>query len=183
MIAKDMFQTLLIPMFSRIIRKYPNFIRITHRIKFGDFAKNDTKYSAFVLNLLSKYRIRSLELSSISLAFPFVVKAWGNHKDPKAQERKVLEEADQLFNESKFDKLCELLKSQPSWYDNNEVLWRAARCEYHLSKSITDAKLKAQIIEEAYLHVLKSVELCEECGPAHKVLKNFSKNFEFLIRN
>jgi hypothetical protein len=164
--SKEMFQNLLIPMFSRIVRKYPNFHRIVYR--FEKLAKYGVRNSVFVSKVLSKYQNRALELTTVSLAFPFGVSEWGN-KDPKAEEKKILEEADHLFDESKLDQLFELLKSQPSWYDNCEVLWRVARCEFQFSKRDPKDPKNATILEDAFRHVLKALELNEECGPAHKV--------------
>ena len=98
------------------------------------------------------------------------MRAWGR-EDHKEQAKKVLEEADRLFDQGKFDELNEILRSQPSWYDNCDVLWRVARCEFHMSKKETPNSKQAQeLIEEAQRHVTKALELNEECGPAHKVV-------------
>ena len=45
-----------------------------------------------------------------------------------------------LFDESKFPELLALLTKQESWYDDHELLWRVARCKYHLSKKDSEKK-------------------------------------------
>lgn len=81
----------------------------------------------------------------------------------------TLNEADKLFDESKFDELLELLKKQVGWDNNAQVLWRVARCEYQLSKNIKDQKDKhEQLVNGAYEHVKKSLEIDDKNGLAHK---------------
>lgn len=80
-----------------------------------------------------------------------------------------LKEADKLFDEDKFEELNEYLKSQNSWQTNEQVLWRLARCEFQLSKKFKDQKDKhEQLLNSAFEHVNKSLELDERNGLAHK---------------
>lgn len=81
----------------------------------------------------------------------------------------TLEEADKLFDEDKFDELIELLKKQNNWENNEQVLWRLARCEFQLSKKLKEQKDKhEQLLNTAYEHVTKSLELDDKNGLAHK---------------
>lgn len=81
----------------------------------------------------------------------------------------TLKEADKLFNEDKFDELNELLRKQSDWENNEQVLWRLARCEFQLSKNLKDQKDKhEQLLNTAYEHVTKSLELDDKNGLAHK---------------
>ncbi|XP_054153950.1 regulator of microtubule dynamics protein 1-like [Oppia nitens] len=156
--------------FFKIIDKTINFQRVISKTKnLTEFAKYGNK-SVILSTILSKYRNIEFtrQLMSIAITFPFVVKAWGS-RDHKLEEKQILEEMDRLFDENEFDKLYEILKSQPSWYDNHDVLWRVARCEFHLSKRETNnSKDAIVLLEEAHRHVIKAIELCDECGPAHK---------------
>jgi tetratricopeptide (TPR) repeat protein len=87
----------------------------------------------------------------------------------KGVSYEVLKTADQLFEESKFEELLELLLKQPNWENNEQVLWRVARCEYQIAKKSEKDKNKyAQLINEAYEHVKKSLELDDKNGLAHK---------------
>uniref|UniRef100_A0A6G1S7J0 Regulator of microtubule dynamics protein 1 n=1 Tax=Aceria tosichella TaxID=561515 RepID=A0A6G1S7J0_9ACAR len=81
----------------------------------------------------------------------------------------VLKEADKLFDESKFEELLEFLQKQPNWESNEQVLWRVARCEYQLAKKSEKDKNKyAELVNKAYDHVTKSLELDDKNGLAHK---------------
>lgn len=80
--------------------------------------------------------------------------------------QQVLDEADKLFDESKFDELLEFLKKQSNWDTNAQILWRVARCEFQLSKK--DDKKKVELVETAYEHVKKSLEIDDKNGLAHK---------------
>lgn len=81
----------------------------------------------------------------------------------------TLKDADKLFDESKFEELHELLKKQPDWENNEQVLWRLARCEFQLAKKFEKEKDKyAELVNQAYEHVKKSLELDDKNGLAHK---------------
>lgn len=81
----------------------------------------------------------------------------------------VLKEADKLFDESKFEELLDLLQKQPEWESNEQVLWRVARCEFQLAKKAEKDKSKyAELVNKAYGHVKKSLELDDKNGLAHK---------------
>ncbi|RWS30678.1 regulator of microtubule dynamics protein 1-like protein [Leptotrombidium deliense] len=99
-----------------------------------------------------------------SLAF-----AWSS-VDAKLEkeEKRMLQEADRLFDEHKMDQLLMLLKSIGNWYDNSEVLWRVARCEYHKYKESPDSKEGIDLLRNAYLMIEKSLEINNDCGAAHK---------------
>ncbi|RWS08668.1 hypothetical protein B4U79_11525 [Dinothrombium tinctorium] len=96
--------------------------------------------------------------------------AFGASVEAKLQliDKQLLEEADKLFDEHKLQELLTLLKSIGSWYSNGDVLWRVARCEYHLYKTDPNAKDAREKLENALLLVQKSLELNDNCGPAHK---------------
>lgn len=81
----------------------------------------------------------------------------------------ILNEADKLFEDSKYEDLLELLKRQVGWEDDAEILWRVARCKFQLSKKVKDQKDKhKQLVHDAYGHVKKSLELDDKNGLAHK---------------
>lgn len=87
----------------------------------------------------------------------------------KGVSQATLKEADKLFDENKFDELDELLRSQKDWETNEQILWRLARCEFQLSKNVKDQKDKhEQLLNKAYEHVMKSLELDDKNGLAHK---------------
>ncbi|CAG2102253.1 unnamed protein product [Medioppia subpectinata] len=161
--AKELFRNLL---FLPFLHKSANFQRVISRVRnLRNFSNNGTN----LLAIISKYRKNGFAspLVSMALAFP-AVKAWGS-RSAKDEHQKAMEESDRLFDESKFDRLYEVLRSQPSWYDDCDVLWRVARCEFHLSKrEPLNSKEAANLLEEAHRHVVKALELCDECGPAHK---------------
>lgn len=174
--AKDiLFRNLFLSTISRFGPKYRNVNRIFIQIRFiKNYAKLQTNTYNLV-KLFSKFQKSGLLWSStpVALAFP-LVSAWGQ-KDPKEEEKKILAEADRLFDEAEYDQLNQLLRSQASWYDTCDVLWRVARCEFHMSKrEAPNSKEANELLEEAYRHVTKALELCEECGPAHKVCQEWS---------
>lgn len=77
--------------------------------------------------------------------------------------------ADSLFDESKYQELEELLKSEPDWEENEQKLWRLARCEFQLAKQAKESKEKYEkLINQAYEHVQKSLQLNDKNGLAHK---------------
>jgi len=87
------------------------------------------------------------------------------------EEQRMLQQADKLFDESKYDELESLLKSVSSWYDNSEILWRVARCQYHQMKTMKDLderELK-RLLENSLLLVQRSLSLNKYSGFAHKV--------------
>lgn len=87
----------------------------------------------------------------------------------KGVPKVIFDEADKLFDEAKYDELEELLKKQINWQDNEQLLWRLARCEFQKSKKIKDQKDKhEQLLNSAYDHVKKSLELDDKNGLAHK---------------
>ena len=81
----------------------------------------------------------------------------------------TLKEADKLFDDAKYDELLELLKKQPDWENNEEVLWRMARCEFQLAKKFEKEKNKyADLLNQAHEHITRSLELDDKNGLAHK---------------
>lgn len=90
--------------------------------------------------------------------------------DFKGVSEKTIEEADKLFNEDKFDELADFLKKQTNWDNNEQILWRLARCQFQIAKKIKDSdKNKYQeLVNSAYEHVKKSLEFDEKNGLAHK---------------
>lgn len=87
----------------------------------------------------------------------------------KGVPQATIKEADKLFDENKFDELDELLRSQRDWETNEQILWRLARCEFQLSKNVKDQKDRhEQLLNRAYEHVMKSLELDDKNGLAHK---------------
>ena len=81
-------------------------------------------------------------------------------------------EADKLFDESKYEDLFELLKSDSEWESNPQNLWRLARCEYQLGKKVeaSDKSKHSELLNIAYEHVKKSLQLDDKNGLAHKDL-------------
>lgn len=108
------------------------------------------------------------------LAFSLTVYAKFDEKD---EEKKLFERADKLFNENKFDSMVELLKSNPSWEDNNEVTWRLARCYYHQLKYRSDkgSPEYMEVLKSSLALIEKSLEINSNCGPAHKVTNRIEK--------
>ena len=170
--AKDiLLKNLILPTLSRFGQKFGNLETIIAKTKFAkNYVKSETRKSLILSQLLSKLKKSRLVVHSSALAISFpLVKAWGQ-RDPKEEEKKILADADRLFDEGEYDQLNQLLRSQPSWYDNCDVLWRVARCEFHMSKrEAPNSKEANALLEEAHRHVTKALELNEECGPAHKV--------------
>lgn len=83
--------------------------------------------------------------------------------------KSTFEQADKLFDENKFEELDKLLKSQKDWESNPQLLWRVARCEFQLSKKIKDKSAEHdKLVNDAYEHVKKSIELDDKNGLAHK---------------
>lgn len=81
----------------------------------------------------------------------------------------VHQKADELFDANRYDELLAYLLEQPSWHDNSELLWRVARARFQLSKSESDTTKKTEMVKMAYDNVRRSLELNDDCGPAHKV--------------
>lgn len=79
-------------------------------------------------------------------------------------------EADKLFDDGKYDELFESLKKQPNWESDSQVLWRLARCEFQLAKKVELSKKDehSRLLNTAYEHVKKSLELDDKNGLAHK---------------
>lgn len=89
--------------------------------------------------------------------------------DIKGVSLAALKESDKLFDEAKYDELLEVLKKQHDWENNEQVLWRVARCEFQLAKRVEDKKDKyEELVNIAYEHVKKSLELDDKNGLAHK---------------
>lgn len=101
--------------------------------------------------------------ATLAAVFGFSLKA----KSIGDELRQVTEKADKLFDESNFPELLALLTQQESWYNEHELLWRVARCKYHLSKK--DPKNKGQLLRDSLSHVERALEINNKCGPAHKV--------------
>lgn len=81
----------------------------------------------------------------------------------------IIQEVDKLFDEAKYDELFELLKKQDNLESNAKLLWRLARCEFQLSKQVKNQKAEhEQLVNSAYDHVKKSLELDGTDGLAHK---------------
>lgn len=81
----------------------------------------------------------------------------------------ALNDADKLFDEAKYEELLEFLKKQQDWENNEQVLWRLARCQFQLAKKVKDNKDEhMKLVELAYGHVKKSLELDDKNGLAHK---------------
>lgn len=80
-----------------------------------------------------------------------------------------LTEADKLFDDAKYEELLNSLKQQDNWQKDAQVLWRVARCEFQISKKLTENKVEHEkLVNEAYEHVKMSLELDDKNGLAHK---------------
>lgn len=87
----------------------------------------------------------------------------------KGVPKSTFDQADKLFDEANYPELLELLKKQQNWEENEQILWRVARCEFQIAKSIQDKKTEhEQLVNTAYEHVKKSLELDDKNGLAHK---------------
>ena len=123
-----------------------------------------SKSISFVGNLfklfVSSQRTPFVKSAALILSFvPLRAMAESNSND-------VHSKADQLFDSDKFEDLLKYLLEQPNWSDDSELLWRVARAQFQVSKS--DSKNKNQLVKEANNNVRRSLELNNECGPAHK---------------
>lgn len=92
------------------------------------------------------------------------------YSEPKDEERQLLEQADKLFDSNKLEEMISLLKSLKCWEENNEVLWRIARCNYHQLKYRTDkgSQEYMSILEDSFSLVEKSLKINDKCGSAYK---------------
>lgn len=92
------------------------------------------------------------------------------YSEPKDEERQLLEKADKLFDSNKLEEMMFLLKSLKCWEENNEVLWRIARCNYHQLKYRTDkgSQEYMSILDDSFSLVEKSLKINDRCGPAYK---------------
>lgn len=87
----------------------------------------------------------------------------------KGIPKTTFNEADKLFDDAKYEELLEFLKKQTDWENNEQILWRLARCEFQLAKKIKDQKSEYEnLVNVAYDHVNKSLELDDKNGLAHK---------------
>lgn len=87
----------------------------------------------------------------------------------KGVSKEIFDQADKLFDDTKYDELEQLLKNQSNWDSNEQILWRLARCEFQQSKKVEDQKVKhEELVNSAYEHVKKSLELDDKNGLAHK---------------
>lgn len=97
-------------------------------------------------------------------------------------EKRLLDQADELFDQYKFRELLSLLKSVKSWETNSELLWRIARCQYHLLKfrgdKGSDDFLNA--MKSALDNAEKAISLDATCGSGHKVVRT---NIFLLLPN
>lgn len=115
----------------------------------------------WVLTLGSSYTIAALNIS--------FNKKQSDQLTNKSATMATLKEADRLFEETKFDELDKLLKEQPNWENDAQVLWRVARCEFQLAKKVEKQKDKyGELLNSAYENVKKSIDLDDKNGLAHK---------------
>lgn len=121
--------------------------------------------SKFILN---RYKPTSKVVPSL-LAFTLAYA----YSEPKDQEKQLLDQADKLFDSNKLEEMISLLKSVKGWEENNEVLWRIARCNYHQLKYRNDkgSQEYMSILENSFSLVEKSLKIDDRCGPAYKVNK------------
>jgi tetratricopeptide (TPR) repeat protein len=99
--------------------------------------------------------------SPFLLSFGIVIQA------KTVSKTQVYHQADNLFDENKFEELLKFLEDQDSWQDDYELQWRVARAKYQLSK--LDTKKKSELVRAAFDNVQRALELSNNnCGPAHK---------------
>lgn len=115
-----------------------------------------------ILNRISRWpTIVNVNLTFAAFAFKL-----GSQQAEKTMDFAV---ADKLFDDAKYPELLELLQSQADWQNNSQILWRVARCEFQLAKKDEANKDKyTELVNQAYDHVLKSLELDDKNGLAHK---------------
>lgn len=109
----------------------------------------------------------------VKVVFPTLALTLLGAKMSKSSAKEVSEvtikEADSLFDDSKFQELESLLKSLDGWEQNQQILWRLARCEFQLAKQAKDNKnLYEKLVNQAYEHVKESLKLDDKNGLAHK---------------
>lgn len=122
--------------------------------------------------LNNKHKTSVTSLIIISAALPVLgFKKMSDKADEfKGISLQIINEADKLFDEAKYDELLKLLEGQSNWDSNEQILWRLARCKFQLAKKVKDQKKDnyEQLVNEAYSLVTKSLELDEKNGLAHK---------------
>ncbi|GFS96557.1 regulator of microtubule dynamics protein 1 [Trichonephila clavipes] len=120
----------------------------------------------YCMKFLKNYRTTKVIQHLISpslLAVLFLVKADSKQKITG----KVIEEADRLYNDGKFDELYSVLESH-NGSDNPEILWRLARAIFEKCHSIKEDNKKLQYLEQALEFVDSALHINEECWAAHK---------------
>lgn len=139
---------------------FRNFLQLNHN-------KTNNYLSAIYHHYIKPLVLRKSNGLLLTVAFSFMDK--GEPSNVKGVSWDTLKKSDVLFDEGHYDQVIELLKSQSGWYDNEEILWRVARCEYTQSKAVKDQKDKyEELLNNAHLHVQHSLELDEKNGLAHK---------------
>ncbi|GBL61856.1 hypothetical protein AVEN_449-1 [Araneus ventricosus] len=86
----------------------------------------------------------------------------------KSGNSKIIDEADNLYNDGKYEQLC--LTLHPNHLsDDPEILWRLARAIFEKCRDVKEDKEKLVHLEEALHLVDKALEINEECWAAHKL--------------
>ncbi|XP_063238371.1 regulator of microtubule dynamics protein 1-like isoform X1 [Bacillus rossius redtenbacheri] len=99
---------------------------------------------------------------------PLEDKTWSKEeKKQQANTRKMIREADCLFEENKYAEAYKLLVSMKD-SDDVEVLWRICRALFSMSKQTDDKELKKKHVFEAFETAQKALELDDNHYAAHK---------------
>ncbi|KAI1287575.1 Regulator of microtubule dynamics protein 1 [Halotydeus destructor] len=139
---------------SNLNRKNLSSIQVTRLVTvlFQNFAKS-------IGNRGLKYPLYSL------LGFTSTAKVMNDNGGNKAD---IIRKADELFELGKFGELDKQLKLAPNWQEDADLLWRVGRSSFQLSKTEPDASRKKELVKTGYDHVVRSLELNQESGCAHK---------------
>ena len=84
------------------------------------------------------------------------------------ETQKIVAEADNLYNNHKFDELLVFMKKHAD-SDSDEVLWRLARALNEKSKLTDDKATKKQLLNEAFDVIKKALALNDKNFACHKV--------------
>lgn len=161
---------------SRLIKSITNYnVQLNLRSLESALSKQtNARSNSRIVNIIKRTSVKQFKpnatyLSLVGYSIAALNISMSSSDSIKGVPMATLKEADKLFDDSKFEELLELLKKQLDWENNEQVLWRAARCEFQLAKKFEKEKNKyAELVNQAYEHVKKSLDLDDKNGLAHK---------------
>ncbi|CAL1269916.1 unnamed protein product [Larinioides sclopetarius] len=117
------------------------------------------------LKVFKSYNSNSYLISSPFLPAFLLLKAASSLQ--KSGNSKIIDEADNLYNDGKYQQLYLML--DPYHLSNDpEILWRLARAIFEKCRDVKEDKEKIVHLEKALHLVDKALEIKEECWAAHK---------------